>query len=270
EKYRNLVEAATEGLIMVLDGKYTYSNRTMLDMLDYTEQEFNELDIYDIFYSREKEDNPGFQYFKALMEGDNAPTQFEAKLKRKDEKQLDAVLTISKIEFAGKNGFTIIAKDISKNKEIEEELGESKEKYKALTNNLNIGVFRTTLGRNGTFIEANPAAVSILGFGKPEELFKANITEVFNDLDARQIFIKNLLTEGFVKNRPLEIRKKDGSVIITSVSAVLINDETGAAKYCDGIVEDITEQKNIEKQRENLITELQASSHFMNQPIKHF
>ena len=33
EKYRALVEAATEGLLMTLGGKATYSNKPLLDML---------------------------------------------------------------------------------------------------------------------------------------------------------------------------------------------------------------------------------------------
>ena len=45
EKYRALVEAATEGLLMTLDGKATYANKPLLDMLGYTAEELTDMDV---------------------------------------------------------------------------------------------------------------------------------------------------------------------------------------------------------------------------------
>ena len=40
-------------------------------------------------------------------------------------------------------------------------LRESEERYKSLTNNLNVGVYRNSVGSKGKFIEANPAIVNM-------------------------------------------------------------------------------------------------------------
>jgi PAS domain S-box-containing protein len=270
KKYRTLVEASTEGTIMVLEGKFIYANQPILDMLGYPAEEFKNLDIYNIMTPGSGENGAAPFYFKALMKGEPAPTQFEAILKTKNNEPVHVDLTVSKISLGDENGFIIMARDIGRRKRIEEELGQSKEKYKVLTNNLDIGVFRTTFGRKGKFIEANPAAVKILGFESEDELLEMTIFDFFHDKDDRIKITKELLRDGFVKDRLLELKKKDGARAVISISAVLVKDEKGEQRYCDGVLEDVTERKKLEENRENLIVELQAAQLFFNHPIRYF
>lgn len=270
KKYRALVEASTEGTIMALEGRFIYANQPILDMLGYSAEEFKNLDIYNIMAADTVENDTGFRNFKTIMEGESAPAKFEAKLKTKNNEPIHVELTISKISLGDENGFIIMARDIGRRKRIEEELGQSKEKYKLLTNNLDIGVFRTTFGRKGKFIEANPAAVKILGFDSEDELLEMTIFDFFHDKDDRLKITKELLRDGFVKDRLLELKKKDGARAVISISTVLVKDEKGEERYCDGVLEDITERKKIEENRENLIVELQAAQLFFNHPIRYF
>lgn len=268
EKYKALVEAATEGIIMVLEGSYVYSNKIMSDMLGYEEDEFSGINILDIVSGDRTEESLGYKYFKDIIDGKNAPLKFETKLRKKDGQQIDAEVKTSKIVFAGKDGFIIIAKDISSHKQIEVELDASKEKYETLTNNINVGVFRTTIGRDCKFIEANSAALKIFGFKSKEALFETDIKALFYDTEEKKKIVDVLLAEGFVKSKILKLKKTDGTSPTLSVSIVLVRDENNVAGYCDGFVEDITMQKKIEKEREDLIVELQTSLLFLNQPVK--
>jgi len=120
KKYRAMVEATTEGTMMVLEGKYIYSNQPILNMLGYAAEEFENLDIYDILEDAAKDDK-GYGLFKGIMTGvaeQQAP--FEAVLKRKNGETVDVELTVSNISLGEKNGFIIIARDIGRNKQIEE------------------------------------------------------------------------------------------------------------------------------------------------------
>jgi len=270
KKYRALVEATTEGTMMVLEGRFIYVNQPILAMLGYSADEFMGLSPGDILAVDHKEGSPGYRYFTALMKGEPAPGQFETRLKKKNQEPVPVELTVSNISLGDEKGMIMIARDIGRHKQMEEELGQSKEKYKTLTHNLDIGVFRTTIGRKGKFIEANPATVKILGFDKEEDLFKLTIFDLFPDKDDRLKITKELLRDGFVRNRLLELKKKDGTQVILSISAVLVNDEKGENRYCDGIIEDITEQKKTEESRENLIVELQAGQLFFNRTLKDF
>jgi len=124
------------------------------------------------------------------------------------------------------------------------------------------------MGGAGRFIEANPAAVTIFGKQDIGELFRTRVTDLFhNQLEGKE-FVRELIKEGAVKHIDLEIISETGPPRIISLSANLVDDENGTPLYCDGFVEDITDIKKAETERENLIVELQAALLFMNQPIQ--
>lgn len=277
KRYRTLVETATEGTIMFLEGKYIYSNQTVRNMLDYSAEEFAALELPDIFkpggtpLPQEKETGElTFNYFSALIDRHSVPPQYDARLKKKNGQWLDVSLTSSQISLGDEKGIVVSVRDISGHKQVEEELDQSRVRYNNLTSNLSIGVFRTTTGRRGTFIEANPAAIKILGFNNSAELFQTSIFELFYQGEERVNLFKELIDKRFVKNRLLTIRRADQSLAVLSVSLVLVEDADGEPRFCDGLVEDITERKRMEEGRENLIVELQTAQLFYNQAIKHF
>ncbi|MDI6803231.1 MAG: DUF294 nucleotidyltransferase-like domain-containing protein [Bacteroidota bacterium] len=258
EKYRTLVEASTEGLIMILEGKKVFYNKTLHSMLGYSDEEFVNLNLDEIFTGK-------FSY------GDTIKfSQIETHLRKRDGSLLDVLLTISSISFLGKEGTIIIVKDISKHKEIEEALGESREKYIALTNQLTIGVFRAEVNKEIKFIELNPAVALILGCKNYEELLGLSLIDFFEDSEEGKTFLKELIDVGSIKNKVVQIRRRDSVLAILSVSVVVLRIENGRGAYCDGIIEDITENKRTEEDRESLISELQTSLLFLNQPIEPF
>ena len=57
EKYAALVEATTEGTLMVLNERCAYSNATMAETLGYTEEELSRLDFRDLFPPETDEPN---------------------------------------------------------------------------------------------------------------------------------------------------------------------------------------------------------------------
>jgi len=130
----------------------------------------------------------------------------------------------------------------------EESLLKSKERYETLTNNLNVGIYRTTSGPKGKFLEANPALLKMFGFKNRKEYFGISVSDLYQSPDYRKKFNEKMLLEGFVKNEELLLRKKNGDPIICSVSAVAIKDETGQVDFYDGVIEDITERKHLELQ----------------------
>lgn len=266
-KYRTLVEASTEGLVMILDGEFVYANQVLYDQLGYKNFESN---LSEILCGVEKEKISGQDHFKNLLKGKFERDQIEARLKTIEGKLIDVLLFTSEITFGEKSGYTVIIKDLSKTKEISDQLDESQEKFNTLTNIINIGVFRTTVGRKGKIIEANNAVLELLGYNSKEELFEISIFDLFREAEDRNAFIKNITETGSIKNSIVQITRGDGSASMLSVSAVLIKDEDGNQSYCDGIIEDVTARIKLNEERENLITELQSSLHFLNQPIKLF
>ncbi len=271
EKYRALVDAATEGTIMVLENKCTYSNTTAQEMLGYSPGEFALLDMHDLFPAPGKDDAPLAEPLGRIVRGHDTTTPVEARLRGKGGKFVDVVLTSTGVEFAGKRGFILNAKDISGAKQIEEALDVSRQKYRALTENLDIGVFRAELRDDGRLVEMNPAARKIFGLEDGDEVGAA-LRRLFHEADEAANFFATLRSEHTVRRTVVSLRRPDGDVSIVSLSAALSEDGDREEEraYFDGIFDDITERKRTEEERDNIIAELQTSLLFLNEPVRHF
>ena len=139
-----------------------------------------------------------------------------------------------------------ILQNITERKQIEEAIKVSEEKYRTLTNNVNVGVYRNSLGPKGRFIEVNPAIVKMFGYRSREEFLPVNVSNLYQTLTDLQDFVKKLLDAGSLKDK-MQLRRKDGTAFIGSISAVVVKDENGNAIYSDGIIEDITERQRAEE-----------------------
>jgi len=269
-KYKALVEASTDGLVMMLDGYYIYSNQALLKMLGYSDEDDTPIDLNNILCNSEGDQLSGSEYFKKLALESKPIDQIAAQLQKKDGHIIDVILYTSKISLGQKFGYTILIKDISTNKKIEEELDLNKEKYLTLANSIKIGVFRSNFDSRGKIIEANLSAAQILGYSMQEELYSLNLLDLFHNRADIKGFTKKLIDEGSLKNSIIQIKTKGGATSIVSISAVLVRGTRDEPIYFDGTIEDISDKIKLEEKRDNLIVELQTSLRFLNQPISHF
>jgi PAS domain S-box-containing protein len=138
--------------------------------------------------------------------------------------------------------------DITERKQAEEALRKNEEKYRTLTENVNLGVYRNTVGPKGRFLEANPAIVRMFGYESKKEFLALNVADLYQNTEDRTKFNAKMMIEGFVKDEELQLKKKNGTPLIGSVSAVAVKGEERIIKYYDGIIEDITERKRTEEQ----------------------
>ncbi len=131
-------------------------------------------------------------------------------------------------------------------KRMEKELRESEEKYRSLVKNVRLGVFRSTPGAIGRFLEVNPAMEEITGYSR-EELLRINVCDLFMNPEERESVLEEMaLAEGGV-TKELNFRKKDGTKIVVSDTKTPIRDKEGKILYFDGIMEDVTERKRAEE-----------------------
>ena len=128
-------------------------------------------------------------------------------------------------------------------RKIEKALIESEKKYRTLTENITVGIFRSTPGPAGRFMEVNPAFVEMLGYQDKKELMALDVAQIYQDPADRLRFSEKMSREGFVKHEELILRKKDGSPVVISETAIAVKDTDGNVVYFDGIVEDITGRK---------------------------
>ncbi|MBE0431499.1 MAG: PAS domain S-box protein, partial [Dehalococcoidia bacterium] len=143
-------------------------------------------------------------------------------------------------------GFRGIARDITERKQAEEALRESEERYRSLVNNVNQGIFRSTPGPKGKFLEVNRALEQITGYSR-EELLRIDVAELYHNGEERDEAIRELESADQAVEGETHCRKKDGSEIIVSEVTVPVRDDKGQVMYFDGILEDITERKRAEE-----------------------
>jgi two-component system cell cycle sensor histidine kinase/response regulator CckA len=129
-----------------------------------------------------------------------------------------------------------------------EDLRKSEEKYKGLTENINLGIYRNTVGPEGKFIEANPAIIAMFGYKSKREFLAINVSGLYQNPEDRKKFNEKMLKEGVVKAEELWLKRKDGSFFVGSVFAVAVKDEQGQVKYYDGIIDNIDNRKRAESQ----------------------
>ncbi len=134
--------------------------------------------------------------------------------------------------------------DITDRKEMEKAVNEAEAKYRGIFKNAVIGIFQST--PEGNLLDVNPALAHMHGYDSPQEMVAA-----INDLD-HQIFVdpqqreelrRTMAEMGFVRDGEFLVYRKDGSTFWISVNARAVRDDTGAIRYYEGFIQDITDRK---------------------------
>ena len=261
EKYRTLVEAATEGLIMLINGKISFANNVISKMTGYDTIELLTFSLHEIISKNNNKDIIDTFSGNTIKEG-----QFELNLIKKNGGFFEVLATSSTATFYGKAVNIIILKDIS----IEKNQGVSDMEYQKLINTLNVGFFKANIDRKGKFVFANETALRILGFDSIKELSETHVEAFFADANDRKAIRKTLLENGFIKNKIVKVFRKNKELSIVSVSLVLLKNENSAELICDGIIEDITLPEKEKAQTQKLIAELKANDLLMEHTVSDY
>jgi len=144
-------------------------------------------------------------------------------------------------------------------RESEEALRESEAKFRGLVGNIKLGVFRSTPEPTGTFLEVNPAMKEITGYSR-EELLQMDVADLYVHPEEREAVLEEIASAEEKATKELRLRKKDGTEIVVSDTKVAVRDDTGQIVHFDGIMEDITERKQMEEREKKLQQELYLSS----------
>jgi len=148
--------------------------------------------------------------------------------------------TVSLLKISGQGIGNILDR-----KEAEEKLHERETRYQRLTENLNIGVYRTSTLSKGQFLEANYAMARMFGYETRKEFLAVKPSDIFQDPEDLTRLIAKLTAQGQVRNEELKLIKRDKTPFVASTSIVAIKNSLGKIEYFDGVAEDITERKRI-------------------------
>ncbi len=248
EKYRNIVELAPDGIATVnFKGIVTSCNTPFLRMAGFSREDIVGKHFTKLPTIRARDIPRYLQILNTLIRG-KIPKPIEVAWMHKDRTVRKGEAHISLMKKGEKTtGVQVIVRDITERKQTEEKLKQSEEQYRTLVENLNVGVYRSTPGKKGKFIDVNPAFVNMLGYKEKEEIMNLEVKDIYCSPKDRVQFSRKVSAQGVVKNEELHLKRKDGTSIIVSDTAVTVNDADGTLLYFDGIMEDITERKKMEE-----------------------
>lgn len=116
-------------------------------------------------------------------------------------------------------------------------LQKAREKYLNLMESISSGVYRSNFESN-RFTEINPALIKMSGYEKTE-LLALNYFDLYRNPEDRIKLNEELIKKGFFKNKEVQLKKKDGTLVDVRVREVAVKDGRGIIKYCDGVIEEI-------------------------------
>lgn len=224
--YRMLLEKSIDAIVVVgQDGFIRFANPAAETILGDEAEEL----LCESFYS-------------ALESGETT----EVAIPRSDGETAVVEMRVMEIEWQGEDAYFVSLHDITQRKRAEEAARESEGRYKALTDNLNVAVYRNTPGPKGKFMEVNPAHFRMFGYESKEEFLAVDVSDLYQNPEDRIKLSGRLSRLGFAEEE-LRLKRKDGTPFIGLVSAVAVKDENDKVLYFDGIIEDITERKQTEE-----------------------
>jgi PAS domain S-box-containing protein len=140
--------------------------------------------------------------------------------------------------------------EIYERKRAERELQASEQKFRRIFEDSTDVIFVTT--PTGEIIDINPRGLSLFGYDKIE-LKQLNIQTLYKNPDDHLQFLQEMGRHGSVKDLEVKFLRSDGQARNCLVTATARPAENGIPPSYQGIIRDITEQKQAEKERLRLL-----------------
>ncbi|MCK9632130.1 MAG: PAS domain S-box protein [Methanoregula sp.] len=141
--------------------------------------------------------------------------------------------------------------DITERKSSEKTLRESEEKFRAFFTTSRDCVFITTV--DGSWLDFNDAAVDLFGYKSRDDLLKIKVSQMYANPDERDAHIRYIREHGYSFEYPVDLRKKDGTIINALITTTARKDASGTVIGFQGSIRDITEQKAIQGHMQKLL-----------------
>lgn len=260
ERFRVVFDQAPVGIAMVDLGFHLMrANQAYCQMLGYTEKELSALTISDITHPEDVEENMRLQ--KMLGQGLIPEYEMEKRFIRKDGSIAQGLLIASLLTNEEDEAVCFIGQvlDITSKKEQEQQLFESEMRYRMLFSRGNDAIFIYHLenGRPSAFKEVNAVAGHLLGYTE-EEFLEMGPEDIYvlPEEEGREVSSSGKPTNGHLLFERILKGKDDIRVPVEIHSHVI---DLADTKTVMDIARDITERKEMEKEKQKIAERLQQA-----------
>ncbi|MGC9325791.1 MAG: PAS domain-containing sensor histidine kinase [Desulfomonilia bacterium] len=249
EKYRNIFENVSDFLFVHdIEGNLIQTNLAWRKEAGYTKDDLAHMKIIDLMPVRYKD------LFGLYMQRILEHARDEGLINIATKNGRERVIEYKNILIRDADGNPICVqgsgRDITERLRAEKALKLSKEKYQNILDTIEEGYFEVDLEGNFTFF--NRMVGKTLGY-TDEELMGMNYRTYMDDSNAQEVF--EVFHNVFVTQKPTkafdwELKKKDGTVMSVEASVSPLKNSKGEVVGFQGMVRDINERKEAERERD--------------------
>jgi PAS domain S-box-containing protein len=268
EKYRRIVETATEGIVMAdTEARMVFVNDRWSEIFGYSLEEAGHITIFDLVFPEDRARMA--ERWQSRKRG--VKESYEFRFRRKDGSPIWALIGAApRLDPKGKFlGTLVMVTDITERKRAEEALRQSERQFKSTFENAAIGIAHVAL--DGRILQPNSRFCEIAGYSCEDVLGKTCEEITFaDDWEAERVQIQRLL-EGEVAHYSTEKRylRRDGRPVWVNLTRSIQRDDASKPEYFIVLVEDISERKRAEEALRELTATLESKVAQRTAEVRH-
>ena len=242
QDYRQLFEHANEAIYVVQDGLLRMANPRTIELSGYSEEELLNQPFTRFVHPDDRE--MLLDRFRKRIDGETIPSRYSFRLYRKEGTVWWAELNVVAITWNERPATLNFLIDITERKLAEDALRESEERYRQFFKTTLDSVFITT--PEGKWFDFNDALIDMFGFTSRDEVFLQPVISIYAHPEERAAFLALVERDGYIKERPIQFRKRDGTVFDALITLVPQKNPDGSVKAFIGTIRDITNRKFVD------------------------
>jgi PAS domain S-box-containing protein len=268
EKYRRIVETATEGIAMAdANARIVFANDRWSEILGYRLDEAGPVTLFDLVFPEDMAQMT--ERWESRKRG--RKESYEFRFRRKDGSAVWTLTGVApRLDPEGRFlGTLVMVTDITKRKRAEERLRQSERQFKSTFENAAIGIAHVAL--DGHILQFNSRFCEIAGYPSDDILGKTCEEITFaDDWKAERAQMQRLL-DGQVDHYSIEKRyiRMDTSPVWVNLTRSIQRDGAGKPEYFIVLVEDISERKRAEEALRELTATLESKVAQRTAELKH-
>lgn len=245
ERFRAIFEQSDVAIFLVdpETGGILLANPAFFALLDYTAADLKELTHYDVDAHLREDLDRGLNQLTLQKQ----QALGERIYRRKDGTLIHVEVNFNLIDYLGTRSVCVIARDITRQKQKEKELLETKEMLEKTFSSIKEAVFIVD-GKDRVIIDCNPAVERVFGY-TPDELRGVNTAVLYPNRQMYEAFARQAapaLRATGTFNAEFPMKRKDGRLIFTEHTFTLAGDGD-KLDFGVSVVRDITQRREAEE-----------------------